>query len=337
MYDGETSNRPTTSAGFMMVNGWDWGAGGSILAQDFDDGVGRLYVKGKPCEGSWSGWSTVALTSDFASASVNYANYAGYLTAHTSSTGGTGADQLYLWYDWNNTGSLGTYFHGIWAGSPDGNIGYDLAYLHGDHSHLYMRSWDYGSWNNWYKICTNADTYVASDGTNRGIINGTEVASSRHLLINGVTWNSDWYWDGQGGQPTWLWGSNDGTNMYVWNPSNFSVNYASSAGNADTVDGYHYNNLPYLPVAQVSEAQNDSDNPNWGKTYAESHRQSLVYNTSGREWAYWIGMRSSDVAYGTILRLSHDGLVQYAHKAGGSAGQNWSAWKSIITSDNIGS
>lgn len=52
-------------------------------------------------------------------------------------------------------------------------------------------------------------------------------------------------WSGQGGQPSWLWGGNDGINMYVYNPSNFSVNYANSAGyaagagNADTVDGYH--------------------------------------------------------------------------------------------------
>jgi hypothetical protein len=41
-------------------------------------------------------------------------------------------------------------------------------------------------------------------------------------------------WSGQGGQPTWLWGGNDGSNMYVWNPSNFSVNYANSAGSATT-------------------------------------------------------------------------------------------------------
>jgi len=39
-------------------------------------------------------------------------------------------------------------------------------------------------------------------------------------------------WSGQGGQPTWLWGSNDGSNIYVWNPSNFNVNYATSAGSA---------------------------------------------------------------------------------------------------------
>lgn len=39
-------------------------------------------------------------------------------------------------------------------------------------------------------------------------------------------------WSGQNGQPTWLWGGNDTNNMYVYNPSNFSVNYAKSAGSA---------------------------------------------------------------------------------------------------------
>ena len=47
------------------------------------------------------------------------------------------------------------------------------------------------------------------------------------------------HWNGQGGQPTWLWGGNESGNMYVYNPSNFSVNYANSAGNADTTDGVH--------------------------------------------------------------------------------------------------
>lgn len=43
------------------------------------------------------------------------------------------------------------------------------------------------------------------------------------------------HWNGQSGQPTWLWGGNDASNMYVYNPSNFSVNYATTAGNG-TVD-----------------------------------------------------------------------------------------------------
>ena len=31
--------------------------------------------------------------------------------------------------------------------------------------------------------------------------------------------------------------------MYVYNPSNFSVNYATSAGNSDSVDGLHSSNI----------------------------------------------------------------------------------------------
>ena len=57
--------------------------------------------------------------------------------------------------------------------------------------------------------------------------------NAQHLLINGVTWSSNWNWSGQGGQPAWLWGSNDGSNMYVWNPSNFSVYRAKELYNTD--------------------------------------------------------------------------------------------------------
>ncbi len=48
--------------------------------------------------------------------------------------------------------------------------------------------------------------------------------------IGGVVMNFNW--SGQSGQPPWLWGGSDGANMYVYNPSNFSVNYATSAGSA---------------------------------------------------------------------------------------------------------
>lgn len=45
-------------------------------------------------------------------------------------------------------------------------------------------------------------------------------------------------WAGKGGQPTWLWGGENGEDMYVYNPSNFSVNYAASAGNAAKVNDH---------------------------------------------------------------------------------------------------
>lgn len=48
-------------------------------------------------------------------------------------------------------------------------------------------------------------------------------------------------WAGKGGQPTWLWGGENGADMYVYNPSNFSVNYAASAGNAAKVNGHSVN------------------------------------------------------------------------------------------------
>ena len=64
--------------------------------------------------------------------------------------------------------------------------------------------------------------------------------------------NVDFIYSGQSGQPTYLWGTNDGTNFYVWNPSNFSVSYASTAGNADTVDGYHAASFALLSGATFS-------------------------------------------------------------------------------------
>ena len=95
--------------------------------------------------------------------------------------------------------------------------------------------------NNTFKIrVTNNNVNNAwRDIIHSGNIGSQTVANAYHLRINSANTWSTWYWSGQSGQPSWLWGSNDGTNMYVWNPSNFRVAYASSAGNADTVDGYH--------------------------------------------------------------------------------------------------
>lgn len=70
---------------------------------------------------------------------------------------------------------------------------------------------------------------------------GTVLAANNaaHLGRNGnagypMTFN----WAGKYGQPTWLWGGENGSDMYVYNPSNFSVNYAASAGNAAKVNDH---------------------------------------------------------------------------------------------------
>lgn len=64
-------------------------------------------------------------------------------------------------------------------------------------------------------------------------------------------------WAGQSGQPTWLWGGNNFNSYYVYNPSNFSVKYAASAGNADTVDGYHVNGSNVAPYGHIPSIEND--------------------------------------------------------------------------------
>ena len=191
------------------------------------------------------------------------------------------------------------------------NSGYRLQ-LHGTgDNYLFFRnrSSDYGGWHSsgWKQILTNQDTYIASDGTNRGIINGAEVASARHLLINGVTWNSNWHWSGQEGQPSWLWGSNDGANMYVWNPSNFSVNYADSAGNADTVDNIHAigflrwkgmqnigSNAPFQAVVDIIK---DTSKLNDGGL--------AFYSYAGDEYTVLIGSRNDASRHGNALKWGY--------------------------------
>lgn len=67
---------------------------------------------------------------------------------------------------------------------------------------------------------------------------------------NPMTFN----WAGQSGQPSWLWGGNDGQNMYVYNPSNFNVNFATTAGTANAVAWTNVSGRP----TNVSSFTNDA-------------------------------------------------------------------------------
>lgn len=67
------------------------------------------------------------------------------------------------------------------------------------------------------------------------------------------------HWSVQSGQPTWMWGSNDRANQYVYNPRNFSVNYANSAGSANSVA---WGNVSSKPVSIVKVASWDGSTLN---------------------------------------------------------------------------
>ena len=68
---------------------------------------------------------------------------------------------------------------------------------------------------------------------------GNQTVNRAEYLANDAAYMR-MHWNGQSGQPTWLWGGNDKSNMYVYNPSNFSVNYATSAGNGVETSGSNY-------------------------------------------------------------------------------------------------
>lgn len=84
---------------------------------------------------------------------------------------------------------------------------------------------------------THDDRYYTETEVNNLLAGKSNTNHTHSYISTSASCNKNWNWSGQGGQPSWLWGGNDGTNMYVYNPSNFSVNYANSAGSASSA-GY---------------------------------------------------------------------------------------------------
>lgn len=115
--------------------------------------------------------------------------------------------------------------------------------------------------------------------------------------------------------------------------SQASVNYANSAGNADTVDSKHASDFVY--TAQVSEEQN-SDVNTWAQNNADTNKRSLIYNTSGGEWSYLSSLRN-DGAYGAVIKFGYGNGHPAAYIKGKSSSSWYSGWVQFITSDNIGS
>ena len=136
----------------------------------------------------------------------------------------------------------------------------------------------------WTSLQSTIYNYCAGGGCGSGSIAWTSVT--------GKPFN----YSGQGGQPTWLWGTNDGTNYYVWNPSNFSVNYANSAGSAGTVPWSGVSgkpgNLAYWDTWYGSSylGSNGDFYLGWRGQWLSTALQSIQYG--GEFWAYSGGSSS---------------------------------------------
>lgn len=157
-----------------------------------------------------------------------------------------------VWADFNiNIRSNNIMFKGFWFGGQSrtlycvGNGTTFYVYVQGTkaaydpygsivHKHAYnISSYTYSIA---YQDSTPSGTYSATCQTSGYCANADTVDGQHASAFSYKSW---WHWSGQSGQPSWLWGGNSENAYYVYNPSNFRVAYATSAGNADTVDGYH--------------------------------------------------------------------------------------------------
>lgn len=109
-------------------------------------------------------------------------------------------------------------------------------------------------------------------------------ATSAGSATNAQCLNNDdkymkFHWSGQDGQPTWLWGGNDSGDMYVYNPSNFNVNYATTAGSADNgVAAFNVNDDSLKPTGYIRF--NNGIQICWGETNSGSANGSFFFPQS---------------------------------------------------------
>jgi len=221
---------------------------------------------------------------------------------------------------------------------------------------LYFRGW----WNSgagfssWRTVLHNGNfnsyaptlTGGGASGTWGINISGKAATAGVADSANSVAWTNisgrpsmsgayQWNWAGQSGQPSWLWGGTDGVNMYVYNPSNFSVSYATSAGNSDTTDGLHvhsgrnneankivrtdasgYIQAGYINSSSGDEANNSSPARVWGTNGTDSYLRT--YNTGALSVNYANSAGSATTAgYATNANYAtYSGNANYATSAG---------------------
>ena len=120
------------------------------------------------------------------------------------------------------------------------------------------------------------------------------------------------------------------------NISSQSVNYATSAGNADTVDNLHASNLVRFFLSPMTSGAPADSAKSWFTGTMPSASGAIVYNVPGSEKTIIAGKSSG--AYGHMLQLNYDDtylrILRYA-------GGNWksSDWEKISAgyADSAGS
>lgn len=147
-----------------------------------------------------------------------------------------------------------------------------------------------------------------SSGTSLWTNFNADTVDGQHA--SAFSYKSWWHWYGKDGQPNWLWGGNNENDYYVYNPSNFRVAYASSAGNADTVDGEHASNFSYTHQSSFDFSKKKSGrivtfdqsgtDYGWINGFASTHNNyltSVIFNTH-RTSDWYVGYMEGDMSTG---------------------------------------
>lgn len=242
-----------------------------------------------------------------------------------------------VWADFNiNIRSNNIMFKGFWFGGQSrtlycvGNGTTFYVYVQGTktsydpygsivHKHAYnISSYTYSIE---YQDSTPSGTYSATCQTS-GYCTNADTVDGQHA--SAFSYKSWWHWSEQSGQPSWLWGGNSENAYYVYNPSNFRVAYATSAGNADTVDGCHSSyfhrnhrtDVSNLNAALTSDTVTfDYHNPTggpggWINGFASTYRNylsSYIVNIH-RSHNWYLGWNDSEDSINTSwVKIWHSG------------------------------
>lgn len=263
-------------------------------------------------------------------------------------TAGTWQSDLYLLHSGNFTTYLNSTYVNVSGDTMTGRLAISYAHTGGGMFQLMSTSSneasiDYAAGGTSYwvvgKGCggTGNETFAwwynpnganAMSLTKDGVLTVSQlVGTAKYLARNGDTSIPMVFnWSGQSGQPSWLWGGNDGTNMYVYNPSNFSVNYANSAGYTTRWD---------MTASNPTTTDTDNSTGYFNKTGSHIYWYTTagLVNNQPSQYGYILDIGSYSERHQIWMIQPHGDMY---HRGGNGSG--WGgAWKTILDSSNYSS
>ena len=147
---------------------------------------------------------------------------------------------------------------------------------------------------------------------------------------DGQAWNL--IWAGQGAAPSHLLGSSNGLDFYAYSPGLLSVGYANnagwagSAGNADTVDGYHASDFAHLTAFESGSNANGS----WYKIPLASGK--AIIRQRGRRstgWGSYTGEFQETVYFPTPYQTDQAAFVTLGQHGNDSGSDGYVQLKGV--------